>query len=396
MVRFYLIFCFSLLPFWSFSSKFPALVDSLIIAKQYASAWSILQETLSDSSPETVISKSKFCLQYFSHTSFHQKFYFSNLKNEENLLKVRQQAPSNHHIFANFNVEKELLVAKRAHENNHNIDYALGTYYHDVFLTYHNNWKKGEKETMALFFFHFMEAYKSNIKSALSTYAISYYYQKRKTFRKATSFLLQSIAIDSMYAPSHYNLAYLHSLKDSISTAIDHAKKAYINYNIRPLKADAAAMVGILNGDLKEHVRAIKWLLISDALKPGNVVVYENLLKSYLALNKKEEALLITKNLYEYDYKSGRIINTIIQNYIDNKQSEELLLFFNERVKAEPNNMELQGFSHLHLCQLHMNLKQIKTAKKELDCATNCFNICYDKDHSIYRIIEKLNYDLNK
>ena len=45
-------------------------------------------------------------------------------------------------------------------------------------------------------------------------------------------------------------------------------------------------MTGMLYGDLKQHEDAVNWLLVSDAMFPGTVIVYEALLKSYLALDK--------------------------------------------------------------------------------------------------------------
>jgi len=371
-------------------------VDSLINESQFSSAWKALNKIHNDSTDKAAIKKTEFCLKYFSHTTYHLKFYFADLKKEETLLNRRQGEYSTSELFADFNPEKELLKALRKDEGNPDLHFAIGTYYYDVALSYHDQWKKGKKETMALYYYHFKEAYKQNIKSALSCYAISYFYQSRRTNAKAKKHLLEALKIDTNYAAAHYNLAYSYSIQDSTELAVSHAHKAYDNYEIKSYKADAASMCGILYSDLGKHEDAVNWLLISDALAPGNVVLYETLLVSYLALKKENETALITKNLYAYDWRTGRIFNAILDAYMKENKTETLRLFLENEVKSDTTDKEYQGFSYMHLTQMHINLNQDKLAKENLDKAKASFDICYDKDHAIYRVLEKLAWGIKQ
>jgi tetratricopeptide (TPR) repeat protein len=368
-------------------------IDSLIDNNLYASAWNKLNNS-GDTSHTSLIKKARFCLKYFSHTTYHLKFYFADLDSGESILNLRQKEFSTSETAANFNPEKQLLRALRNDEGNSSLHFALGNYYYDVFLTYHDKWKKSSKETMALYYFHFIEAYKQNKKSALSCYAISYFYHSRRTNKKAKKYLIEALKIDPNYAGAHYNLAYSYSIQDSTEKAVSHAHKAYDNYQIKSFKADAASMCGILYSDLGKHEDAVNWLLISDALNPGNVILYETLLGSYLALKKDTEVALITKNLYTYDWRTGSIFNSILDAYMKEKKTLTLQLFLEKEIKSEPVDKEYQGFAYMHLTQLHINLNQNKQAKENLDSATACFNICYDKDHAIHRVLEKLNWTI--
>jgi tetratricopeptide (TPR) repeat protein len=371
-------------------------IDSLIVESQFASAWKALNKIHHDSTDRAVIKKTEFCLKYFSHTSYHLKFHFADLVKGETLLKRRQSEFSTSEVFANFNPEKELLKALRKNEGNAALHFAIGTYYYDVVLSYHDQWKKGTKETMALYYYHFTEAYKQNKKSALSCYAISYFYQSRRTNAKAKKYLLEALKIDTNYAAAHYNLAYSYSAQDSTDLAVAHAHKAYENYEIKSYKADAAFMCGILYSDIEKHEDAINWLLISDALAPGNVVLYETLLVSYLALKKEDETALITKNLYKYDWRTGRVFNSILDAYLKEEKTNTLQLFLENEIKLDPADKEYQGFTYMHLTQMHINLNQGLQAKENLDKARAAFNICYDKDHAIYRVLEKLEWTIKQ
>jgi len=371
-------------------------IDSLIDNSQYASAWIKICDTHQDSSASTIIKKSEFCLKYFSHTSFHLKFYFIDLLSGETLLQIRQGEVSTSEVFADFNPEENLLNTIGKDQDNPYLHYSLGKYYYDVFLSYHNSWRKSSKETMALYYYHFMEAHKQKIKTALSCYAISYFYQSRRTNVKAESFLLEALQINPKYAAAHYNLAYSYSVQDSTDLALYHAQLAFDNYEIKSLKADAASMCGILFSDLNKHEDAINWLLISDAMNPGTVIVYETLLISYLALKKKGEALLITKNLYAYDWRTGRIFNGILDAYTNEKQTDDLQLFLTNEITSGTADKEYQGFTYMHLTQMHINLLENGKAKTNLDKAKSCFDICYDKDHAIYRVLEKLDWTIKQ
>ena len=379
-------------------------IANFIKEQKFADAWAELKTTHSDSSATSAIKKAAFCMKYFAHTKYHQQFYFQNIDATESLLDYRLKAPAQDVKFEEFNPETALKKARLKYPNDFNIHYSLGTYYYDVYLTYGNEWVKGKKELMALFYYHFNEAYGAGIKTALSTYAISLYYQSRKTFATAQTYLMETIAMDPEYAPAHYNLAFSYALADSGDLAIEHAKKAYEHYKQKKFKADAASMCGILYSDATKYEDAVNWLLISDALAPGNVHVYQTLLKAYLFLNKESESFLITKNLYYFDWKSGAIFNNILDAYLAvQKQKvlndflvDELKLQLNEKSSDKGLNYEYLGFINLHLCQLNLRVENKLLAQVYLDQSTSNFSKAYDKSHSIFSVLDRMYYSINK
>ena len=302
--------------------------------------------------------------------------------------------PSSDAVFVSFNPEKELGKVRLKFPDNANVNMALGNYYYDVYITYGSQWIKDKKEVMALFYYHFNEAYQAGIKTTTSVYAISLFYQNQRSFAKAEQFLLESLKIDSSYAPAHYNLAYSNSIKDSTEVAVFHAQKAYEYYDTKPLKADAASMVGILYGDLKKYGDAVNWLLISDALAPGNFYVYESLLSAYLHLNKTAEAELITKNLYYYDWRSPKVFNSMLESYLAVNKGIELKEFLIEQLSNESFDEEYRGFVNVHLCQLALRLEDKTAAQTYVDNAKKSFSTAYDKDHGVFKVLESLEYNI--
>ncbi len=377
------------------STPFNPEIDSLISKRSYASAWGKIENIKTDSSAAFIIQKSNFCLAYFAHTLYHQKFYFVNLKNNESLFDYRQKAPGMEVSFANFNPEEELIKLRSRFSQDPKINLALGDYYYDVFVTYGTQWKKGKEELMALFYYHYTEAYQVNVKTTLSVYALSLYFQSRRTYSKSETLLKECLTMDSTYAPAHYNLAFSYSLIDSTDLAISHAHKAYDLYRLKNLKADAAMMIGVLLSDQKKYADAVNWLLIADAETPGNFYIYQSLLNAYLHLGKKEEAHLIAKNLYNYDWRSARIFNSILESYLEVKQGDDLKVFLKDELTVEASDEEYRGFLLLHLAQIHLRMDENTQAKTILDKAESSFRVAYDKEHGVFKVIERMNWSLN-
>ena len=385
-----------LLQFTTFAQDLGHKVEELTQKRQYAQAWEILEKHANDSSAANVMERTAFALRYFAHTLFHQKFYFVDLSDTSILLDYRQKAPSTDLVFANFNPELLLNTLLAKEPENARLHLALGDYYYDVYITYHDQWKKSGKELMALFYYHYLEAQKKKVETPQSCYAISLFYQSRKTFGKAKDYLLQTLSLDTTYAPAHYNLAYSYTLEDSNYLAISHAQAAYRHYDQSDLKADAASMAGILLGDLNKPEDAINWLLISDTHAPGNYFVYQSLLEQYMKLGKAAEADLITKNLYSFDWKTGKVFNGILEIYLKRYKADELEDYLIELLKEEPHDEEFRGFAYLHLAQLYFLTDRYEATNSALDNAKNSFNTAYDPNHSIYRVLEKFEYTLKQ
>jgi tetratricopeptide (TPR) repeat protein len=376
------------------SASFTHEIDSLINKRAYAKAWHKIEGVKTDSSVSFIIQKSKFCLTYFAHTLYHQKFYFVNLKDNESLFDYRQKAPDTNVGFTNFNPEQALTKLRSRFSKDPKVNLALGDYYYDVYVTYGTQWKKGKEELLALFYYHYSQAYQANVKTSLSVYALSLYYQSRRTYDQSEKYLKESIEMDSTYAPAHYNLAYSYSIIDSTDKAIFHAQKAYDLYRLKNFKADAAMMIGVLLSDQRKYADAVNWLLIADAETPGNFYIYESLLSTYLHLNKKEEAHLIAKNLYNYDWRTARIFNSILESYLAVKKGNDLKEFLLEEMAIERNDEEYRGFLLLHLAQTHLRMDENIQAKDILDRAESSFRIAYDKEHGVFKVIERMNWSL--
>ena len=387
---------FLLSQFTTFTQETEEKVDQFISNRQYASAWALLDASANDSIPSNVIARTSFALRYFAHTIFHEKFYFVDLPDSSILLDYRQRTPSTALQFSNFKPELLLNTLLAKDSSNAELHLAMGDFYYDVYITYHDQWKKSRKELMALYYYHYLEAEKRKRKTPQSSYALSLFYQSRKTFGQAKKYLIQTLELDSTYAAAHYNLAYSYALEDSTYMAISHAQAAYRHYDQSDLKADAASMAGILLGDLKKSEDAINWLLISDALAPGDYHVYQSLLEQYLALGKTSEADLITTNLYNFDWKTGKVFNGILEVYLKSKKENRLERYLLNLLAEEPHNEEFRGFTFLHLAQLYFLTDRYEATDQALDNAKKSFGMAYDPDHAIHQVLDKFKYTVSQ
>lgn len=405
---FFFLGVLSLLPGRNFARTFgeyhdsyqwsPDSIKTLIDSGQYLSAWTALNLHYPDTGDDyqkitQACIKSDFCLKYFSHTLNHEQFYFVNADSGKSLLEIRQTPLSTSQIPVNFSPEKELIKIERpeyATPEYTSLHYHLGQFYYDVWVTYKKKWRKSEDELIALFYYHYNECLKDELFTAQAYYAVSLYHQRLRSYKKAKENLKACLKMDPKHAAAHYNLALSYNVEDSVKLAIHHAEKAYDNYKVNQYKGDAAVMCGVLNCDLGNYKKGIRWLLVADALTPGNLVAYEYLLHGYLATGKKEEAELITKNLYSYDWKSGRIFNSVLEAHRKFNKEAVLVDFLNEEISAHPHDKEYLGFNHLHLCQIYIVIEDKNLALEHVEKAKDSFHISYDKEHVIFRLLEKI------
>lgn len=366
-------------------------VDSLIEAKQYLSAWNSL--TLLEQSNqglEAHLKKIDLSLRYFTKTFSHQLFSFSNVKPHQNLIELRQVAEKKLVQMYPYKIERILDSLQAIYPNDFRLKKAQGDFYYDISILYDKDWVVNKQEVIRRMYDGYSKAEENGITDYISLYALGYFWNINENSRKAIEYFNRSLKLDSTYAPTHYNLAYLFIEKDSLEIALYHSWKAYNLYNYINYKNDAGQMAGSILGKLNRHEEAISLLLDCDKLIPNTYYTYYYLLNSFISTNRIVEAQVTAKNMFYLDWKSHTINNDIITLFIKNDQLNPLVQFYQDRLKEELFDQEFRGYVYLHTAQAYQMKAKNNEAIEQIKLAEKSFNICYDPGHPVFEVVRKM------
>lgn len=386
-------FCFVILFIACLSSQantFPE-IDSLIANRQYLSAWNQLVEMeKTDLSVDVQLQKIDLSLKYFTKTMSHKLFSFSNVKPTQTLIELRRIAEKKMAQMYPFNIEKVLDSLQVIFPKDYRLKKTQGDFYYEISILYDKDWIVNKQEVTRRMFEGYSTAEEHGVKDYISLYALGHFWSMNENNEKAVSYFRQSLELDSTYAPTHYNLAYIYIEKDSLEDALYHAWQAYNLYGYLDYKNDAGQMAGSLLGKLNRHEEAISLLLDCDKLIPNTYYTYYYLLQSFVATNRIEEAEITAKNMFQLDWKSHTINTDIITIFTKHNQLEPLIKFYNERLKEEQFDKEYRGYIYLHKAQAYQMKSKQTEALIEIKLAEESFNICYDPGNPVFEVIRKM------
>ena len=366
-------------------------LDSLIRNKQYLSAWNHLESIESQNNKlEVNLSKIDLCLKYFTKTISHGAFAFNNLKENESLLSQRRMADQKMIPIKSFKINLILDSLINEYPKDYRLMKAQGDYYYDIFILYGKDWIKNKQEVLRRMYNGYSVAEKNGVTDYISLYALGYFHNLNEQSDQAIEYFNKSLKLDSNYAPTHYNLAYLYTEIDSNEAALYHAWKAYQNYKYINYKNDAGQMTGSLLGKLGRHSEAISILLDCDKLIPNTYHTYYYLLNSFLSLGRMNEALITAENMFYLDWKSHTINMDIVEFFVKNNHTNELIDFYNLRLEKELYDMEFRGHVYLHIAQAYDLNNNKNQTLDNVEKARDSFSVCYDSGHPIFGVLDKM------
>ena len=366
-------------------------IDSLINKKQYLSAWDAL--TALESSKQGVdahIKKINLSLKFFTKTLSHEFFYFNNLKEGQNLINLRVLAENKKVKMYPYEIADIIDSLQKSHPKDYRLKKVQGDFYYDISILYGKDWIINKQEVTRRMYDGYTVAEEHGIEDHISLYALGYFWNINEERKKSKNYFNRSLKLDSNYAPTHYNLAYLHSEEDSLELALYHAWKAYNLYTYINYKNDAGQMAGSILGKLGRHGEAITLLLDCDKLIPNTYYTYYYLLNSFLAKKRILESKVTAQNMFNLDWKSHTINTDIINLFIKNDQLGALEQFYLERLEEEKFDKEYRGYIYLHLAQAFQMKNKTKETLINIDLAKQNFNICFDPGHPVFQVIEKM------
>ena len=149
-------------------------------------------------------------------------------------------------------------------------------------------------------------------------------------------------------------------------------------------------MTGSLLGKLGRHSEAISILLDCDKLIPNTYHTYYYLLNSFLSLGRMNEALITAENMFYLDWKSHTINMDIVEFFVKNNHTNELINFYNLRLEKELYDMEFRGHVYLHIAQAYDLNNNKNQTLDNVEKARDSFSVCYDSGHPIFGVLDKM------
>lgn len=360
--------------------------DILIMNKKYNKAYKHLDDVDKDNAvPEIVLKKVELALDYFVLSIMHTIFSFKDLEADENIEDVRGKEGQDTFVF---DIEQVLSNLIKIRPNNWKLHKALGYYYYEVYLKYGSGWTKDVNTLLDNAEKHYLQAKRHGEYDYKSLHALGVIHLRRKKYEEAVSFLLDSIKLNSNYAPSKYNLAYAYLYLNKRKNALKYAKEAMMEYRVAPLKAEAARMVAVIYKELKDDKNALIYFKKANAIQPNVYVTLKPMLALYLKKRDTKTAYKIATALFLLNPKNPALSNDILRAYAQYNEKKELIRFFDNMLKRFSGDDEVMGNLYFHKAKFFLQEGNTDGAKNSLKTAKEHFKKCFANDHKVLNTID--------
>jgi tetratricopeptide (TPR) repeat protein len=364
-------------------------VDRLVSEKKYLSAFELLnKQENGNSNPDIALKKAELALKYFVNSINHRIFSFRDLKEDEDILKVRG-APGSSITFA-FDFQEVFTALIKNNPEDPRLQMALADYFLDVYEKYRGRWEKSDEDALKSARSHYNNAI------VLGNVDSGAYFRAGKTaaymkdLTGAARLFEMSVKKSADYAPARYNLAYAYLFLDKPAEAVHQGKAAYEMYKEAPLKADAAMLVGQAYLESGNTEEALKYFLLCDSIAPKKFENMKRLMGLYVKLGRGEEAKAVGERIFEMDPVNPAAARVFLDSYAGSSVRGELPGIFDGLAAKYAANPEAVGNVLFHLSVFYMQSGESDMALKIIDKAEGNFRMSLKEDHAVFRAIEQI------
>ncbi len=362
--------------------------DQLISAKQYDSAFSLLNEAdKNGDNPEIVLKQIEIALNYFATSTMHQMFGFKNLQPGDTIESIRGK--SGVYSYYKFEIDKILdkLIAK--YPENWQLYKALGEFYYEVSVKYGDRWLKSGRELLDLSESNSIKAEQNGAFDAKSLAIIGEAELQKENYQKAVGYFLRSLELKSNVANTNYNLAYAYLYLGQMDEGLKYAEISLKLYDDKVFKADAARLVAIFYRNKIDNVNAIKYYQLSEEIIPNNYYNLAALLELYIKAKELDAAANTADALFALEPIESELTQTVIRSYYNNGQTEELFKFFDRMEQKYKKQDQVMGNLLLYKAYVYKLTNDFKQAKVCFTAARKYFAKCLEKDNAVFELIDK-------
>lgn len=312
--------------------------DSLVAARQYASAFELLSGA-DNASPRTLARQIDIAVDYFAQSIMHQMFAFKDLEPGESLMNVRRGSGDfTMHLFDPASIAEPVL------EKNPDpvLAAALARFYIDALSRYGDGWTKpvGQVQSRVI---ELVEIAQREDAADYETLSVAGEYLLRQNrSAQAAALLSQSVRKNPNHGPAQYNYAIALAQSGRAGEGIPHAQRAAELYESKQLRSDAMILAGQLYSAIGNPEEALTAFENARQIAPEYHYPYQFLIAAYLTANRTDDAAASASKLVALDptnpsilqivlntyYQQGalegflRVTETLFENYDDTTESE--------------------------------------------------------------------------
>ncbi len=363
--------------------------DKLIAKKQYASAYALLEAKDPDNlKPSIVLKKADMAMDYFVTTIMHQTFAFKDLEEGEDLMGARINNEGQTFTLYLLPIQEVLDSLIKQYPKNYALHKTLGKFYYEVYLKYGENWMMTSEDLLKKMYDYSREAAENGEADFLTYYNIGFYLTGMERYSEAIAAYKNSIARDTSYPTSQYNLAICYLYVDSAQKGISYAEKAIKLYKSPALKADAARVTGVLYKTAGDLENALKYLKLSDKVQPGNYYTLAQLLDVQLELKLNKEASVSAAQFFELDPTNPAMMGELMNVYVQHNSDSLLFPILNQKIEEHKDEYEIIGNIYFHLARYYIAQNDINAARRLLYASRKNFEKVLEDDTPVFKVID--------
>ncbi len=375
--------------FTTFGQAILKKADKLIEERKYASAYALLEDKDPDNlKPPIVLKKADLAMDYFVTSIMHQTFAFKDLAEDEDIIEARINSDSQTYAMYILPLQDVLDTLIKLHPENYKLHKTLGKFYYEVYLKYGEKWIISSQELLRNMYTYSKEAADNGEADFLTYYNIGFYLTGNERYAEAISAYKNSIALDTTYPTSQYNLAICYMYVDSAQKGIEYAEKAMELYKSPALKADAARVTGVLYRNSGDDENALKYFKLSDQIEGDNYYTLSQLLETQLRLKRADEASLTASRFFELDPANPTILGDLFGMYVQHNSDSLLFPILNQKIEQYKDEYEILGNIYFHLARYYISQNDIKAAKRLLVASRKNFEKVLDEENQVFKVID--------
>ncbi len=369
---------------WSQDWKFRS--DSLVNSQQYLSAYELL-DSINAEDVEVIISKVNLALDYYYSSQYHRQFGFINLREGEDLEKLRQNNVENDCRF-DLPIDSLLIQLQKEVPKDYRITYLLGKYYYTVFLLFGERWGSPSEWLLDQSNQLCLDAYVNGVYDYYSLYILGYYNTLMENYHEARHWFNKSLQLKNEPL-TNYNLAVCCLFDGMFYEGVNPAKESYNGFADSLKKSDAARVTGILYSKIDKKDSALTYFQEADKLSPNFKPNQLYLLKTYLDLGIEGKANKLGVDILKKNAKDPDLAQEFLDMF-EQTNNNLLLQHIFDDVLLQVSDDEAKGNILFHYAKLEYSLGKPNKCKRRLKKAQKHFEVVFDEGHQVFQSIEMM------
>lgn len=370
--------------------------DSLIGEKQYLSAFECMQKVDPENENlEIVLKKVDLSLNFSVKTVRNHLFAFVDLRDGEELNKLKETLRDENFPYFGFKIDSVLLHLNEKYPDNYSLVKALGDFYYSTYLKMGDRWFISAKQLLEKFYSYCLGAYEHDVYDAESLYSLAFYNSVFGNYDAADGWYLKSLELDSKNALTVYGYGVNCLLNRKASDGIRPMLVAYDLFEDSLKKGDAARLLGIMYYKSGMKSKALEMFSDADMLSPAYHPNQMFLLRSQLQLGEDRAALALSKTIFDQAPIDPDVPDEFLEMYRKEGKGELLENLFKSLLKEYRNKPEANGNLRFHYGKLLYLEGESKKAVRMFKKSRSQFSRVLPPEHHVFKMLDDMIEKIN-